>query len=128
MALPATGVGVTPPVVLTVRAGRNELERTTVGSRRGTLEMIYKMFAYATILFGGMITGGLIASLIGPVQIRLSAHDVWVIGACLGAVLAMFGCRFAIEHHEASERNRELIRTLEHRVALLARIHDSDPR
>lgn len=86
--------------------------------------MIYKMFAYATILFGGTIVGGLIASLIGPIQIRFSAHDVCLIGACLGAVIAMLGCRFAIEHHEASERNRELIRTLEHRVALLARVHD----
>jgi hypothetical protein len=86
--------------------------------------MIYKTFAYATILTGGAITGGLVASLIGPIQIRFSAHDVCVLGACAGAVLAMLGCRFAIEHHEASERNRELIRTLEHRVALLARGQD----
>jgi hypothetical protein len=86
--------------------------------------MIYKSIAYASILFGGTIAGGLLAGQVGPVHVRFSANDISALGACLGGVLAMVGCRFAIEHHEARERNRELIRTLEHRVALLARYEE----
>jgi hypothetical protein len=36
--------------------------------------------------------------------------------------VAILGCRLAIEHHQAAERNRELLRTLESRVARVAQL------
>jgi len=84
--------------------------------------MIYKTLAYVAIIVGGAISGGLAASYVGPIQILLSSGDTSVIGACLGAIAAIVGCGFAIEHHQAAERNREILRIVEGRVARVVQL------
>ena len=71
------------------------------------VQMISKLVTYATIVFGGTISGALVGSLAGPVRILMSTEEIGILGACIGASLAIVGCRFAIEHHEAREQNRE---------------------
>ena len=79
--------------------------------------MITRIVTYVTIVFGGTISGALVGILGGPVRISLSTEELGIFGACLGASLAVSGCRFAIEQHEAREQNRELFRALESRLA-----------
>ncbi len=86
--------------------------------------MISKLVTYATIVFGGTISGALVGILGGPVRIVLSTEDVGILGACIGASLAIFGCKFAVEAHEAREQNRELFRALETRLARVAHAAD----
>jgi hypothetical protein len=88
-----------------------------------TLQMIYKAITYVLIVLGGTISGALMGSVTGPIDIRLSVDNMGTIGACIGAILAVVGCRSAMEHHEAVERNRELFRDLEGRISRVA--HDS---
>jgi hypothetical protein len=88
------------------------------------LQMVYKIITYVLIVLGGTISGALIGSVTGPLDLRLSIDNMGTMGACVGACLAIVGCKFAMEHHEAVERNRELFRTLEGRLSRVA--HDSD--
>jgi hypothetical protein len=88
------------------------------------LQMVYKIITYVLILLGGMISGALIGSLTGPLNFHLSVDNMGTMGACVGACLAIVGCKFAIEHHEAVERNRELFRALDGRLSRVA--HDSE--
>jgi hypothetical protein len=81
------------------------------------LQMVYKLTTYVLIAFGGAISGALIGLFTGPLNIHLSVDNPGTMGACLGACLASAVCRFAIEHHEAAERNRELLRAVEGRLA-----------
>jgi len=83
--------------------------------------MISKLVTYATIVFGGTISGALVGLLAGPVRILLSSEEVGILGACVGACLAIVGCKFAIEQQEAREHNRELFRALETRLARIVR-------
>ena len=83
--------------------------------------MISKLVTYATIVFGGTISGALVGSLAGPVRILMSTEEIGTLGACIGACLAIIGCKFAMEHHEAREQNRELFRALEARLARVVR-------
>lgn len=89
------------------------------------VQMISKLITYATIVFGGTISGGLVGILAGPVRIFLSTQEVGILGACLGASLAIVGCKFAIEQHEVREQNRELFRALETRLARIVHSHES---
>ena len=82
--------------------------------------MVYKLVTYVLIVIGGTISGALVGSVTGPVNIHLSVDNMGTLGACFGCCLAIAGCRFAIEHHEAAERNRELFRALECRLARVA--------
>jgi hypothetical protein len=84
------------------------------------LQMIYKLITYVLIVFGGTISGALIGSVTGPLDFRLSVDNMGTMGACVGAGIAIVGCRFALEHHEAVERNRELIRALDGRLSRVA--------
>jgi hypothetical protein len=84
------------------------------------LQMIYKVITYALIVLGGSISGALVGSVTGPIDIRLSVDNMGATGSCIGAILAVVGCRFAIEHHEAMERNRELFRALDGRISRVA--------
>ena len=84
-------------------------------------QMISKLVTYATIVFGGTISGALVGSLAGPVRIFLSVEEVGILGACVGASLAIVGCKFAMEHHEAREANRQLFVALETRLARIVR-------
>ncbi len=86
-----------------------------------TVQMISKLMTYATIIFGGTVSGALVGILGGPVRIVLSTEEVGILGACLGASFAIVGCKFAIEQHEAREQNRELFRALETRLARVTR-------
>ncbi len=79
--------------------------------------MLYKVVTYVLIIFGGTVSGALLGSVTGPINLHLSVDNMGTLGACLGACLAITGCKFAIEHHEAVERNRELFRALEGRLA-----------
>jgi hypothetical protein len=81
------------------------------------LQMIYKGITYVLIVLGGTISGALMGSVTGPLDIRLSVDNMGTMGACIGALLAVVGCRFAMEHHEAMERNRDLFRALEGRLS-----------
>ena len=81
------------------------------------VQMISKLVTYATIVFGGTISGALVGILGGPVRISLSTEELGILGACVGASLAISGCKFAIEQQEAREQNRELFRALETRLA-----------
>jgi len=85
------------------------------------LPMISKTVTYATIVFGGTISGALVGILAGPVRILMSTREVGILGACLGACLAIVGCKFAMDHHEAREQNRELFMALETRLARIVR-------
>ena len=86
-------------------------------NRPGTkLQMVYKLATYVLIALGGTISGALIGLVTGPVHINLSVDNTSTLGACVGALFAVVGCRFAIEHHEAMERNRELLRAVEDRL------------
>jgi hypothetical protein len=82
-----------------------------------TLQMVYKLVTYVAIVFGGAISGALVGMVSGPINLRLTVDNMGTAGGCLGAVLAVIGCKFAIEHHEAMERNRELFRALECRLS-----------
>ena len=87
-------------------------------SRPGTtLQMVYKLITYVLLAFGGAISGALIGLVTGPIHLNLSVDNTSTLGACVGAILAVVGCRFAIEHHEATERNRELLQAVEGRLA-----------
>jgi hypothetical protein len=89
--------------------------------------MIYKLVTYASIVFGGTISGALVGSMAGPVHIHLSTEEVAILGACLGATFATVGCKFAMEHHEAMERNRELFQALDMRLSRVARGTEPSP-
>jgi hypothetical protein len=89
------------------------------------VQMISKLVTYATIVIGGTISGALVGTLAGPVRIFLSTGEVGILGACVGACLAIVGCKFAIEYHEAREQNRELFRALETRLARILRAPES---
>lgn len=78
--------------------------------------MVYKLITYVLIALGGTISGGLIGMVTGPIHLNLSIDNTSMLGASAGALLAVIGCRFAIEHHEAVERNRELLRAVEDRL------------
>jgi hypothetical protein len=86
-----------------------------------TVQMISKLVTYAVIVFGGTISGALVGILAGPVRILMSTEEVGVLGGCLGACVAIVGCKFAMEHHEAMEYNRELFHALETRLARVVR-------
>jgi hypothetical protein len=92
-----------------------------------TVQMISKLVTYATIVFGGTISGALVGILAGPVRILISTGEVGILGACLGACLAIVGCKFAMEHHEAREQHRELFRALETRLARVVRAPEPKP-
>lgn len=81
------------------------------------LQMIYKIITHALIVIGGTISGALMGSVTGPIDLRLSVDNMGTMGACIGAILAIMGCKFAMEHHEAVERNRDLFRALEGRLS-----------
>lgn len=83
--------------------------------------MLYKVTTYVVLAFGGAISGALIGLVTGPINLHLSIDNTSTLGASLGAILAVVGCRFAIEHHEAAERNRELLRAVEGRLAKVLR-------
>jgi hypothetical protein len=85
------------------------------------LQMIYKITTYVLIVLGGTISGALVGSVTGPIAIRLSVDNMGTMGSCIGAILAIVGCKFAMEHHEAVERNRDLFRALEGRLSRVAR-------
>lgn len=89
------------------------------------LQMAYKLLTYALIVIGGTISGALVGSVTGPINLHLSIDNMGTLGACVGAFFAVVGCKFAIEHHEAVERNRELFRALEGRLARV--VHDGEP-
>ena len=91
------------------------------------VQMISKLVTYATIIFGGTISGALVGSLAGPVRILMSTEEIGILGACLGACLAIVGCKFAIEQHEAREQNRELFRALETRLARVVHASEAQP-
>jgi ammonia channel protein AmtB len=91
------------------------------------VQMISKLVTYTTIVFGGTISGALVGILAGPVRILMSTGEVGILGACLGACLAIVGCKFAMEHHEAREQNRELFRALETRLARVVRAPEPKP-
>ncbi len=93
--------------------------------RGKTVQMISKLVTYAAIVFGGTVSGALVGALAGPVRILLSTEEVGMMGGCLGACFAIAGCRFAMEHHEAKEQNRELFRALETRLARIGRVVDT---
>ena len=57
----------------------------------------------------------------------MSTEEVGTLGACIGATFAIVGCKFAMEHHEAMERNRELFQALDMRLSRVARGTDPDP-
>ena len=84
------------------------------------LQMIYKVITYVLIVLGGTISGALMGSVTGPIDIRLSVDNMGAMSSCIGAILAVVGCRFAMEHHEAMERNRDLFRALEGRLSRVA--------
>ncbi len=89
---------------------------------KGTMvQMISKLVTYATIVFRGTISGALVGILAGPVRILLSTEEVGILGACAGACLAIVGCKFAVEHQEARETNRQLFLALETRLARIVR-------
>jgi hypothetical protein len=88
--------------------------------------MIYKFVTYLSIVFGGTISGALVGSLAGPIRIQMSTEGVGTLGACIGATFAIVGCKFAIEHHEAMERNRELFQALDMRLSRVARGAEPD--
>jgi len=88
-----------------------------------TVQMISKLVTYATIVFGGTISGALVGILAGPVRILISTGEVGILGACL----AIVGCKFAMEHHEAREQHRELFRALETRLAGVVRAPEPKP-
>ncbi len=83
--------------------------------------MVYKLTTYVLLAFGGTISGALFGLVTGPINLHLSVDNTSTLGGCLGAILAVIGCRFAIEHHEATERNRELLRAVEGRLARVLR-------
>jgi hypothetical protein len=85
--------------------------------------MVYKLTTYVLIALGGTISGALIGLVTGPINLHLSVDNTSTLGACVGACVAIAGCRFAIEHHEAAERNRELLRAVEGRLARV--LHNS---
>ena len=85
--------------------------------KRKLVQMISKLVTYATIVLGGTISGALVGVLGGPLRIFLSTEQVGIMGGCVGACLAIVGCKYAMEHHEAREQNRELFRALETRLA-----------
>ena len=85
------------------------------------LQMIYKLVTYVSIVFGGTISGALVGNLAGPIRIQMSAEEVGTLGACIGATFAIVGCKFAMEHHQAMERNRELFQALDMRLSRVAR-------
>jgi hypothetical protein len=93
----------------------------STNSHQKKLQMVYKIVTYVLIVLGGTITGALIGSVTGPLDFRLSVDNMGTMGACIGACLAIVGCKFALEHHEAVERNRELFRALEGRLSRVAR-------
>jgi hypothetical protein len=90
-----------------------------------TVQMISKLVTYAVIVFGGTISGALVGILAGPVRILMSTEEVGILGGCLGACVAIVGCKFAMEHHEAMEYNRELFHALETRLARV--VHTPEP-
>ena len=98
------------------------------GPHRGSVvQMIYKFVTYVSIVFGGTISGALVGSLAGPVRIQMSAEEVGTLGACIGAMFAIVGCKFAIEHHDALERNRELFQALDTRLSRVAQGMQPNP-
>ena len=46
------------------------------------VQMISKLVTYATIVFGGTISGALVGILAGPVRILMSTEEVGILGAC----------------------------------------------
>ncbi len=92
----------------------------TYGGRKW-LEMIYKFCTYAVIIFGGSISGALAGTAAGPIKIQLSIDHMGNLGACVGALLAVLGCMFALEHQQAVVRNREVFRILEGRLSRVVR-------
>jgi len=79
--------------------------------------MGYRWLSYVAIFFSGAISGALTGSESGPMRFSLSVEDMGNLGALLGGLLALVGCRFAIERSEAKRRNRELIRALDCRLS-----------
>ena len=73
------------------------------------VQMISKLVTYATIVFGGTVSGSLVGILVGPVRILMSTEEIGILGACIGASLAIVGCKFAMEQHEVREQNRETL-------------------
>jgi len=59
-------------------------------------QMIFKLVTYATIVFGGTISGALVGILAGPVRILLSTDEVGILESCAGACLAIVGCKFSV--------------------------------
>ena len=91
------------------------------------LQMVYKFLTYVSIVFGGTISGALVGSLAGPLRIQMSMEEVGTLGACIGATFAIVGCKFAMEHHEAMERNRELFKALDMRLSRVAQGSGPNP-
>ena len=91
------------------------------------VQMISKLVTYATIVFGGTVSGSLVGILVGPVRILMSTEEIGILGACIGASLAIVGCKFAMEQHEVREQNRELFRALETRLARFVRASEPWP-
>src|SRR3954451_22790817 len=65
------------------------------------LQMGYRWLSYVAIFFSGAISGALTGSESGPMRFSLSVEDMGNLGALLGGLFALVGCRFAIERSEA---------------------------
>ncbi|MGO9599975.1 MAG: hypothetical protein ACLP7Q_18450 [Isosphaeraceae bacterium] len=79
--------------------------------------MTYKFCTYAVIVFGGTISGALLGTVTGPINIHLSVDSMGTLGAGAGAFMAVLGCMFALEQQQAAVRNREIFRILEGRLS-----------
>jgi len=91
------------------------------GPVRGNFSQIaYKFVTYVSIVFGGTVSGALVGSLAGPIRLQISTENLAILGACIGATFAIVGCKFAMEHREAMERNRELFQALDLRLSRVA--------
>jgi hypothetical protein len=99
-----------------------------IPGRKKWLEMMYKFCAYAVIIFGGTLSGALLGTHSRPISIHLSVENLGTLGACMGAFMAVLGCKCAMEREQATVRNREVFRILEGRLSRVVRsgseIHD----
>ncbi len=72
--------------------------------------MIYKTISYVMIVLGGTISGAIVGLVTGPLDIRLYIDNMVATGACIGACFAVACRKFAVDRHQATEHNRELLR------------------